>query len=253
MYVDIIFEYGKDPLRETTFFYHNSTGIAAKLSNTFNFIDTDTAYEIASSNYIIQQFMKDGPNHSGVNFWGAHLSNHSDVRWYFDWEYKDDDRGHAYITIDAANGDVISVAADGVDIPEEYDDEPIPLSFTVEDGLNRNHTRGCFFLLRAGEAVDIYPADYSFHLNEKGYSPKKLDLDIRTYDTTGIPSGGDRNTTYDYTEEGERWSEGEYLGFDMPMADMALEMIDGTEYEVGIQDSVGEWVWQGEFVYVLNV
>jgi len=119
----------------------------------------------------------------------------------------------------------------------------------VVDGTNIDDTYGCFFLLRAGAGVDIDPSRYAFYVSEKGYSPHKLDLEVRTNDNLGNPTGGDRNGTYDWTVDGELWSGGEYLGFDMPTEDMGIDIVDGNIYEVMIKNPKGVVIFRGSFVY----
>ena len=119
----------------------------------------------------------------------------------------------------------------------------------IVDGTNIDDTYGCFFLLRAGAGVDIDPSRYAFYVSEKGYSPHKLDLEVRTNDNLGNPTGGDRNGTYDWTVDGELWSGGEYLGFDMPTEDMGIDIVDGNIYEVMIKNPKGVVIFRGSFVY----
>ena len=127
--------------------------------------------------------------------------------------------------------------------------EPLLLNSDVVDGYNINESTGCFFILKAQGNTNIDPERLSFHVAEKGYPIIKLDFDQRTYDSYGNPSGGDRNRTYNWTVDGELWSEGEYIGFDMPTKDMNIEIVDGNTYEVIIKNPKGELVFKGLFVY----
>lgn len=122
------------------------------------------------------------------------------------------------------------------------------LHFTLEDGRNTDDTHGCFFLIRAGKGVDLDPARHSFYVAEKGYSPKKLDFSERQY-IGGQPAGGDRNVTFDWTVGGDLWSDQEYLGFDMPMEDMGINIAEGKVYEVMIKNPQGEVIFKDTFVY----
>ena len=142
--------------------------------------------------------------------------------------------------------------------PECGADLPNPNSvtimyFTVEDGTNINSERGCFFLIKAGKGVDIDPSRYSFYVTEKGFSPHLLDFDKREYNDAD-PYGprldsGDLNGSYDWREEGDLWSDGEYIGFDMPMPDMNIEITEGNIYEVMIKNPNGERIYSDTFVY----
>ncbi len=125
------------------------------------------------------------------------------------------------------------------------------MHFTVEDGNNMDDTYGCFFLIRAGKGVDIDPSRHSFFVGEKGFSPKKLGFSERRYDE-GKPVGGDRNGTYDWTNEGPLWSDGEYIGFDMPKESMGIDPVDGKIYEVLIKNPGGEVIFKDSFVYSMQ-
>ena len=124
---------------------------------------------------------------------------------------------------------------------------------TVEDGVNTDHRHGCFFTIRAGMGTNIDPGRYSFSVAEMGYSPKKLDFAIREYrDYTPYDpesDSGDRNKSYDYGMDGDMWSDGEYIGFDMPMEDMNIDIQEGYQYEVMVRNSKSAAVFRGTFVY----
>ncbi len=122
------------------------------------------------------------------------------------------------------------------------------MHFTVEDGHNTDKTHGCFFIIRAGKGVDIDPARHSFYVAEKGYAPKKLDFSERQ-NIGGQPAGGDRNVTFDWTVDGDLWSDREYLGFDMPMEDMGINIANGNVYEVMIKNQKGEIIFKDSFAY----
>ena len=145
---------------------------------------------------------------------------------------------------------VISLADtdEGVDI----------MYFTLEDGQNQGEERGCFFVLRAGKGVSIDPSRYTFSVGEKGYSPQELDFGLRVYNDADpygpLFSSGDRNSSYNYKGEGDLWSDGEYLGFDMPMKNnpsrpMNIDITSGNIYEVMIKNSKGEMIYSDTFVY----
>jgi len=127
------------------------------------------------------------------------------------------------------------------------------MHFTVSDGNNKDETHGCFFLIRAGKGVDIDPLRHAFFVAEKGYSPQKLDNDDREYKDSHPygpdPASGDLNTTYDWTSDGDLWSDMEYIGFDMPKESMNIDPRDGTIYEVLIKDPKGEVIFRDTFVY----
>ena len=125
--------------------------------------------------------------------------------------------------------------------------------FTVEDGTNINSERGCFFLIKAGKGVDLDPSRYSFYVTEKGFSPHSLDFNKRLYNDAD-PYGprldsGDLNGSYNWKEEGDLLSDGEYIGFDMPMPDMNIDIQEGNLYEVMIKNPKGERVYSDTFVY----
>ena len=125
------------------------------------------------------------------------------------------------------------------------------MHFTVEDGNHKSTTQGCFFLIRAGKGVDIDPYDYSFYVSERGHSPKKLDMNFRDYmDSPPYgpdPNSGDLNKTYDWRQDGELWSENEYIGFDIPTEDMGIGYTDGAVYEVMIKNPRGEIIFKDTF------
>jgi len=129
------------------------------------------------------------------------------------------------------------------------------MHFTVEDGHYQGPTQGCFFLIRAGHGVDIDPYRFTFYVCEKGSSPKKLDTNFREYMVNPPyrpdPNSGDLNRTYDWTQDGELWSKDEYIGFDMPMEDMGIDITDGNVYEVTIKDPKGEVIFKDTFVFVI--
>ena len=148
---------------------------------------------------------------------------------------------------------VISLADtdEGVDI----------MYFEVDDGTNLDNTHGCFFILRGGKGVDIDPSKYSFYISEVGYSPQKLNFALREYkeDDPYDPKyeSGDRNGTYDYRTEGDMWSDGEYIGFDMPMTKnnerpMSINIKSGNVYEVMIKNPKNEKVYADTFVYSIQ-
>ena len=132
-------------------------------------------------------------------------------------------------------------------------DEVTELSLNIDDGNNIDATRGCFFLIHAEEGVNIDPNEYSFFVAEYGYSPKKLDMNIRAYMDAAPygpdPSSGDLNRTYDWTLDGELWSEREYIGFDMPKDNMGIRIRDGVIYEVNLKNPKGTVVYRDTFIY----
>ena len=158
---------------------------------------------------------------------------------------------------------VLFIALDDDDRSSFYDDayteESIEIMyFEVNDGMNFDDEQGCFFILRAGRGVDIDPSRYTFYVAERGYSPQRLDFSLREYsdsDPYGPKfSSGDRNATYDYAMDGKMWSDGEYLGFDMPMKNnpsrpMNIDITSGNIYEVMIKNSKGEMIYSDTFVY----
>ena len=127
------------------------------------------------------------------------------------------------------------------------------MHFTVEDGNNKADTKGCFFLIRAGKGVDIDPKRHAFFVAEKGYSPKKLETSFREYKDSAPygpdPNSGDLNKTYDWTQDGDLWSDQEYIGFDMPKESMGIDPSDGNVYEVLIKNPKGEVIFKDTFVY----
>ena len=140
---------------------------------------------------------------------------------------------------------VISLADtdEGVDI----------MYFSLEDGVNKDEKSGCFFLILAGKGVNLDPSRYQFFVSEKGGSPHLLDFNEREYKDEDphvpISNTGDLNKTYDWTELGDLWSDGERLGFDMPMEDMNIDIVPGNEYEVMIKNPKGEKIFNKAFVY----
>ena len=139
------------------------------------------------------------------------------------------------------------------------------MSFDVGDGANRDAYRGCFFTIRAKQNVNIDPSKYFFYVTEQGHIPKALDFAFRDYEDQGeddlSPVGGDRNKSYRYDDKnwkiegmnveatGSSWSDSEYIGFDMPMANMGITIEKGAVYEVMIKNPDMEIVYQGSFVY----
>ncbi|MDP7264673.1 MAG: hypothetical protein QGH39_03845 [Candidatus Thermoplasmatota archaeon] len=139
------------------------------------------------------------------------------------------------------------------------------MAFEVRDGVNVDESQGCFFTIRAMKAVDIDPSNYFFYVTETGRSPKALDFAFRDYEDQGeddlSPVGGDRNKSYRYDDKnwkiegmnveatGSSWSDSEYIGFDMPMANMGITIEKGAVYEVMIKNPDMEIVYQGSFVY----
>lgn len=122
--------------------------------------------------------------------------------------------------------------------------------FWVDEGANINDTNGGFFVIRAEKNVNINPVNYSFYVAEKGKEPHRLDFDIRTYENGDIPSGGDRNGTYDYTTDGNNlWNDGEIIAFDMPMKHRGIEIKSGNIYVVSIKDPEGELTYRDTFIY----
>ena len=137
--------------------------------------------------------------------------------------------------------------------PDDTDEGVVIIYFTLDDGMNMDEERGCFFLIRAGKGVDIDPSRYSFYVSEVGYSPKKLDFALREYNDYDPYdpklNSGDRNASYNYEIEGKLWSDGEYLGFDMPMRDMNIDIQNGNIYEVMIKNPKNEVIYSDTFVY----
>lgn len=134
------------------------------------------------------------------------------------------------------------------------------MSFDVKDGVNMDEEHGCFFTIRAKRSVDIDPTKYSFYVSEEGGAPKKLDFAFRDYQDQ-TPAGGDRNKSYRFDDK--NWkiedmnseaayallSDGEYIGFDMPKANMRMDIEEGNVYEVLIKDPGMTVVYEGAFVY----
>ena len=125
------------------------------------------------------------------------------------------------------------------------------MSFEVRDGVNRDVEHGCFFTIRAKRGVEIDPTVYSFYVSKKGEPLQKLDFRERSY-VTEPPSGGDRNSSFDWTENGILWTDGEYIGFDMPMTTMGIDIEKGAVYEVMIKDPAMRVVYEGDFVYQVS-
>ena len=137
--------------------------------------------------------------------------------------------------------------------------------FKLRDGVNEDSEHGCFFTIRAKQAVDINPTKYYFFVSEDGQSPIALDFGFRDYEDQGeddlSPVGGDRNKSYRYDEKdwkienmnveatGSMWSDGEYIGFDMPKASLGIDIKEGKTYEVMIKDPSMEVVFVGVFKY----
>ena len=153
--------------------------------------------------------------------------------------------------IPVSNVDLMDIFSDAFEA-DQYEEVEI-MHFSVEDGNNGDREHGCFFLIRAGRGVDIDPYTHSFFVAEKGYSPKKLDLNLRQYEDSppyGPDLGsGDMNGTYDWTEYGKWWNNGEYIGFDMPMENMGIDIADGNVYEVMIKNPHGEVIFKDTFIY----
>ena len=124
-----------------------------------------------------------------------------------------------------------------------------PPWFTIEDGHNTNDSRGCFFIIMVmsrGEDIDSF--EHSFFVSEKGYAPKELDFSERQY-IEGQPVGGDRNATFEWTQTDDIQSYQEYVGFDMPMEDMGINITDGNVYEVLIINPESVVIFKDTFVY----
>jgi len=146
----------------------------------------------------------------------------------------------------------------------EGEDETVG-SFSVSDGVNRDATHGCFFTIRAVKGVNINPSKYFFFVTMAGQSPKALDFSFRDYQDQGeddlTPVGGDRNKSYRYDDKnsnvenmnpeaaGQMWSDGEYIGFDMPMTSMGIDIVEMGFYDVTIKGPSGTVVYQGSFTY----
>ena len=145
------------------------------------------------------------------------------------------------------------------------EDPPPIMAFEVRDGVNKDSEHGCFFTIRAAKAVDIDPTTYFFFVTEAGRSPQALDFGFRDYEDQGgdglTPVGGDRNKSYrtdgknwkieDMKVEtaGSMWSDGEYIGFDMPMTSTGISIERGGVYEVMIKNRNQDIVYTGTFVY----
>jgi hypothetical protein len=139
------------------------------------------------------------------------------------------------------------------------------MAFEVWDGVNKDSEQGCFFAIRAVKSVDIDPTKYFFYVAENGLMPKALDFDFRDYQNLGEdelnPVGGDRNKSYRYDDKnwkiegmkveqtGSKWSDGEYIGFDMPTASMGIDIVEGKTYEIMIKSPDIEIIYTGTFVY----
>lgn len=148
--------------------------------------------------------------------------------------------------------------------PIDFSHDHVNMSpvFNVADGNNTDNEHGIFFTIRAKRYVDINPSIYSFFVNEKGHPSKQLNFSFRSYVDIGeevlIPVGGDRSKQYRYdvkeesdTAEADNnyWSDGEYLGFDMPMTSMGIDIVEGKVYGVMIKDPNNEIIFIGEFEY----
>ncbi len=138
-------------------------------------------------------------------------------------------------------------------LPDEPRPQSIRLRASIEDGNDTDSKHGCFFRLKAGNGTNVDPRDYWFMVSVKGYSPRKLNISFREYanDSCSTPFGGDLNSSFDWNEDDMRWTEGEYIGFDMPMDKVNLTVQDGMTYEVIITNP-GIFTWRGEFVYRQN-
>jgi len=139
------------------------------------------------------------------------------------------------------------------------------MKFTVEDGTNEDANVGCFFRIRAEKGVDINPKTHTFWVAEEGRSPVKLDSKFRDYsqDAMKRPEGGDRNASYRYDsaikagrwpdmpveEDRERWNDGEYLAFDMPLEGTGISIVSGNNYEVTIKSPNNDIVARESFKY----
>jgi len=139
------------------------------------------------------------------------------------------------------------------------------MAFDVRDGVNKDEIHGCFFTIRAVKGVDIDPSKYFFFVTEHGYSPRALDFSFRDYQDQGeddlTPVDGDRNKSYRYDDKnwrvenmnveatGQMWSDGEYIGFDMPMTSMGIDIEEGGIYEVMIKDPSMQIMYIGDFIY----
>ena len=115
-----------------------------------------------------------------------------------------------------------------------------------------NPIQGSFFIIRAGKGVNIDLYEYSFHVGEKGQPPIKLDTYFREYmDTPPYgpdPNSGDLNKSYDWKQDGELWSEGEYICFDVPKESSGIVFEVSTLYEVTIKNSRGDIVFRDTFI-----
>jgi len=148
------------------------------------------------------------------------------------------------------------------DFSHNHNEEYSIITFEVKDGVNKDAEQGCFFTIRAVKAVDIDPTIYHFYVAEQGKSPKALNFDFRDYEDLGendlTPVGGDRNKScridgkmenMNAEAAGSMWSDGEYIGFDMPMASMGIDIVEGNVYDVMIKDPNMEVVYEGDFIY----
>ena len=147
----------------------------------------------------------------------------------------------------------------------DYGEEVQIMAFETRDGVNKDAEHGCFFTIRAANAVDIDPSNYFFYVSEQGEPPQSLDFSFRDYEDLGdgnlTPVGGDRNKSYRFDDKnwktegmkveatGQMWSDGEYIGFDMPMTNMGIDIQEGAIYEVWIKDPNMQVVFEGDFVY----
>jgi len=139
------------------------------------------------------------------------------------------------------------------------------MRFSVEGSPNESDTVGCFFRIRAEMSVDIDPRNHTFWISEEGDMPVVLNFSFRDYstDTLKIAEGGDRNATYRYDdsftsgrwadlpaeEDRERWTDGEYIGFDMPTEDMGIDIVSGNNYEVLIKNPENDIICRETFKY----
>ena len=191
------------------------------------------------------------------------------------WEQKPDNYPPEVNFLSPEDGDAVSgtITIEGLAMDLDVDDLVINLfakesqmgNFTVKDGPNEDEYVGCFFLIRAVKNINIDPSKYTFWVSEKGYSPKRLDFSFRDYtqDENMTPLGGDRNASYRYDDAGksgrwpempaedssERWTDGEYLGFDMPRHDLGIYMVNGDLFEVFIKSPTNKIIFRDTFLY----
>ena len=129
--------------------------------------------------------------------------------------------------------------------------------FVRVDGHNLDSEQGCFFIIQHSCSAEIDPNEYLFWVSEGSSSdysiPKKgkiLDFNIRSYSENGTPMGGDRNGSYDWSQDGELWSFHEQIAFDMPKPDMRINITNNYYYNVLIMNSKGEVLESDSFQYV---